>query len=363
MKTGIVSFILIFTALFTFGQPGILQQRCNVPMPDHLFRQRLKTVSMQPTDELKLNAAMTALSGNCYSVEQIRTFAGYFAGDQYRLDFAKAAWHNTVDREHFYYVFDAFANFSTVFMLYDYVKSVEGHPHDYLPPFEPPLSMNFPAFEYPAYTNYQGPSNCNYPIREDEFLRLAFKLNSNQQEFSRLAQLQQVAKSNCLSVAQVMKFASLLESENNRLEFFRTAIGTIFDIGNLNYGSQLFAHIPNRAAFEQLIQIPDTGTVPGDTPPCYVPDNEFDQILSTIRKESFNSAKVTLAKQILRSKQCFTTIQVREMLRLFSFDDSRLEMAKFAYDFTTDPENYYMVADVFTFSSSREELMKYLAGK
>ena len=85
--------------------------------------------------------------------------------------------------------------------------------------------------------------------------------------------------------------------------------------------------------------------------------------MASIRKESFNSTKVTLAKQILRSKQCFTTVQIREMLKLFSFDDSRLEMAKFAWEFTTDRDNYYQVADVFTFSSSKEELMKFLEGR
>jgi hypothetical protein len=51
------------------------------------------------------------------------------------------------------------------------------------------------------------------------------------------------------------------------------------------------------------------------------------------------------------------------MVKLFSFDDSRLEIAKYAWDYTIDRDNYYQVADVFTFSSSKESLMKFLEGK
>lgn len=362
MKASIFTLILFIPAMLVLGQRP-QPQRCDVPLPDHIFRQKQRSVSLQPTEELKLKVAVAVATGNCMSVEQVRSIAELFIDDFSRLSFAQAAWHNTVDRENFYYVYDAFAYFSTVFMLHDYVKSVESHPVDYLPPYEPPLSLNFPALEYPVYENYRGPSNCNYPIREDDFLRLAAQVQSNTSESNRALLLSQIAQNNCLSVSQAMKLASLLQSEGNRLGFFRNAINTVFDLGNLQFGAQLFAHIPNKAAYNELINQPLPADVPVEQPPCFVPGEEFDQIITSIRKESFNSTKVTLAKQILRSKQCFTTVQVREMLKLFSFDDSRLEMAKFAWEFTTDRDNYYQVADVFTFSSSKEELMKWLEGR
>jgi hypothetical protein len=51
------------------------------------------------------------------------------------------------------------------------------------------------------------------------------------------------------------------------------------------------------------------------------------------------------------------------ILQLFTFEDNKLELAKFAYDYCIDRENYYRVNDVFTFSSSKDELSRFLQGR
>ncbi len=358
MKLKLISLLLILISIQNYAQGP---RHCDVPLPDHVFRQKHKSVTLQPTEDRKLQVAKAIASNNCLSTEQVKALASLFIDDFNRLEFAKTAWQNTVDKENFYFVYDDFAYFSTVFMLHDYVKSMEGHPTDYLPPYVPPVSLNFPALNYPVYENYHGPSNCNYPIREDEFTRLAIQVSANHGETSRALLLAQIAQNNCLSVSQAMKLSSLLISEPNRLDFFKTAYHTIFDLNNLAYGEQLFLQMPNKAAYNNFINRPVPGPV--GPPPCIVNADEFGQIKETISKESFNSTKLTLAKQIIRSKNCFTTMQVSEMVRLFSFEDSRLELAKFAYDFTIDKENYYKVADAFSFSSSKEELMRFLEEK
>ncbi|KAF0204740.1 MAG: hypothetical protein FD170_165 [Bacteroidetes bacterium] len=360
MKARLFTLLLLLPVLFASGQRP---QRCDVPLPDHIFKQKQRSVTLQPTEELRLQVAIAIASKNCLSVMQVKSLADHFIDDYSRLEFAKAAWHNTVDQENYYFVYDAFAYFSTVFMLHDYVQTMDSRPVDYLPPYEPPLSLNFPALDYPAFENYRGPSNCNYPIREDDFIRLAGQVSANHAEPNRLVLLTQMAQNNCLSVAQAMKLSSMLQSEPNRLTFFRTAISTIYDLGNLQFGAQMFAHIPNKAAYNEMISRPTPAPQPIGPVQCFVSDEEFSQITNSIKKESFNSTKVTLTKQILRSKQCFTVNQVKEITRLFSFDDSRLEIAKYAWDYTIDRDNYYQVADVFSFSSSKENLMKFLEGK
>ena len=44
----------------------------------------------------------------------------------------------------------------------------------------------------------------------------------------------------------------------------------------------------------------------------------------------------------------------------FSFEDKKLEFAKFAYGRTTDPRNYFKVANVLTFSDNKEELNEFI---
>ena len=45
---------------------------------------------------------------------------------------------------------------------------------------------------------------------------------------------------------------------------------------------------------------------------------------------------------------------------LFTFEDNRLQFAKFAYERTYDVGNYYKVNNAFTFENSMDELNEYI---
>ena len=89
--------------------------------------------------------------------------------------------------------------------------------------------------------------------------------------------------------------------------------------------------------------------------------NEFSSIKNTISSKSFEDSKLTIAKQVVAAK-CLTCTQVKEIMKLFSFEDSRCDFAKFAYKHTYDIENYYLLNDAFTFESSIDELNAYING-
>jgi hypothetical protein len=86
---------------------------------------------------------------------------------------------------------------------------------------------------------------------------------------------------------------------------------------------------------------------------------DFDQAKASISSKSFEDSKLTIAKQIIQSN-CLLSIQVKEVMLLFSFEDTRLDFAKFAYAYTLDLGNYYKVNDAFTFESSIDDLNKYI---
>ncbi|MGB8191499.1 MAG: DUF4476 domain-containing protein [Chitinophagaceae bacterium] len=85
----------------------------------------------------------------------------------------------------------------------------------------------------------------------------------------------------------------------------------------------------------------------------------FQSMKQTLRRESFDNSRLTLAKQMMERNN-FETSQVKEMLYLFSFESNRLELAKYAYRNTVDKKNYFSLYDAFSFSSSKEELSKYI---
>ena len=85
----------------------------------------------------------------------------------------------------------------------------------------------------------------------------------------------------------------------------------------------------------------------------------FEQFKQTLRSESFENTKFNLAKQVI-SGNLFSTLQIKELMELFSFENTKLELAKYAYQFTADKGNYFTLANEFSFSSSKEALMRHI---
>jgi Domain of unknown function (DUF4476) len=90
-------------------------------------------------------------------------------------------------------------------------------------------------------------------------------------------------------------------------------------------------------------------------------DQEFEQVLCSMQKEWFENNKMKSASHII-STNFFTAEQVKEMMSLFSFEENKLEIAKQAYSKTLDKQNYHCVVDALSFSSSKEELARFIRG-
>lgn len=86
---------------------------------------------------------------------------------------------------------------------------------------------------------------------------------------------------------------------------------------------------------------------------------DFADAKQSISSKSFEDSKLTIARQIT-SSNCLLCSQVKEIMKLFSFEDSKLDFAKFAYDYVYDLNNYYKLNDAFTFESSIDDLNEYI---
>jgi len=86
---------------------------------------------------------------------------------------------------------------------------------------------------------------------------------------------------------------------------------------------------------------------------------DFDSMKGSIKSKSFEDSKLTLAKQVINSN-CLLSSQVKEVMQLFTYEESKLDFAKYAYGRTYDIGNYYKVNDAFTFETSIDELNSYI---
>ncbi len=109
----------------------------------------------------------------------------------------------------------------------------------------------------------------------------------------------------------------------------------------------------------------NTQNYPNNYPPSY-PNNyrqisayDFSMLKQYVQKEAFDDRKISIAKQAA-STSYFSTAQVRDLMSAFSFDDGKLDVAKYFYNRTIDRNNYYQLTDVLSFSSNKDELLNYI---
>lgn len=90
--------------------------------------------------------------------------------------------------------------------------------------------------------------------------------------------------------------------------------------------------------------------------------SDFSAAKASVNKQSFSDSKMKTAKQFTKAN-CLSVNQIKEIMNIFSFDDDKLEYAKYAYDYCVDKNKYFMLAEVFSFSSNADELNDYIDGK
>ena len=81
----------------------------------------------------------------------------------------------------------------------------------------------------------------------------------------------------------------------------------------------------------------------------------FILVNKKISEEALENQKLAVAKKLIQ-ENCLSAIQLMELIQLFDFEVSKLEMAIFAYPYCFDPMNYNFVEDVFEYESSVTKL-------
>ena len=86
---------------------------------------------------------------------------------------------------------------------------------------------------------------------------------------------------------------------------------------------------------------------------------DFQNALARVKSEDFESNRLTAAKRIVNNNH-LTVNQIDQLCRLLEFDSSRMEFIKHAYPSCVEPAKYYMLRDLFSFDSYKQELDKFI---
>jgi hypothetical protein len=204
------------------------------------------------------------------------------------------------------------------------------------------------------------------PLLEDESLQDQIRaLNAEGNAPERLEKARRIVVSHRLSSMQVKTIAARLHDDDARLQFALAAYPLTVDPENFYEVYDAFS------SFSKVMRLHDgirENRRPGPPPVVHAPrivtDEDLKGMIKALRGESFDQTRGKVARQILSTSQRqFLSRQIKQMLDCFDFENNKLELAKFAYDFVADREMYFAVNESFDFDASKQNLARYIESR
>lgn len=85
----------------------------------------------------------------------------------------------------------------------------------------------------------------------------------------------------------------------------------------------------------------------------------IDHIIEGIKAATYSSDQVNFVQNALKTS-CINSDQAYRIVNTFTFDGDKIKIAKFCFDHMTDKSNASKLLSLFQFSSSKDELKKYV---
>lgn len=329
-------YIYLFLALAFLSTELFAQCR---PMTEQEFAIARRRLSMNQGGLNTYQSALDIARVNCLTSNQAKDLAAYLMTDRDKIDFLKLSYQNLVDRENFTDAMDVFRLMSSAMRLYHQTMGAGGQP----------TNPSFP-------TNGQ----CMAPMNNMNFQSLMSRMQSSQNDRANAAQILNLAQSDCYSVQQLRAIAPYLRDENIRLDVLKRVYASVYDIQNYPSLSNLFSASLSRQfiTFCQNPQGQPTNSNNNWTS-CDMNEADFNTFVQSVETLSFDKDQVSHIKTHL-SARCLTPSQIKRLMGLIKFDESKLEIAKAMYTNCTDKPNYYQVSETFTFDSSKSALNEFI---
>lgn len=367
-----LSFLTLFLVQLVNTPLNAQNSDCNTPISSMQFQQIHRELTIIQVQNQRYSVVERAIK-NCLSTYQLIEMLGFISEDIDRLTLAISAYPKITNKQDVYDVYNSFAYFSSAFRFYDFIQSTKV-PVIPVAPINPqnpvvvnprPVEITFPVLNYPDASLYNGPKNCITSLSENDFKMYVREIATMKLENEKMDYAISLATRTCLSTSQAMKLSTSLTIENNKLELLKKSYLRVYDEANFDFAKQVFTHIPNQAALQEfLTQMRKASQIVPVKPVCQVNEMEFKTIKDPLAAESSSSSRLNIARDQIPRFSCYKSNQIKQLVALFSASSDKLNLAKFAFDFVADKENYfYELSPLFSSSMDRQALSNFIASK
>ncbi|MBX9851037.1 MAG: DUF4476 domain-containing protein [Cytophagaceae bacterium] len=235
---------------------------------------------------------------------------------------------------------------------------------------------------------------CSYgTISKELFIKLKYRIDQRSY-ITKMDFIKDTIRKNCMQAAQVAEIVKMFDYATDQLDIAKYSYQYTYDTKNYDLVLNALQQDYNKPKLLDFIgavsgsnsntnvnttnnntnkstttttttvtekKVAATGATSTSTSGCYYPmsDTDFKSVKESIASKSFEESKLTIAQEVIKNK-CLNTDQIKEIMGLFTFEETKLEFAKSAYDYAYDKQNYYKLNDAFTFENSITDLKDYI---
>ena len=237
----------------------------------------------------------------------------------------------------------------------------------------PARGQTSPYYPKPRTPDYRPENHCYTPADHYEFKDMMWEIRrSHPQDKFGLGRT--MIQNHCLSSRQIARLLDEFPGSEKRLRLAMMAWDYTFDPENFDVVVQMIRNPQDR---RRLIMHIDSQPAYGNGNGHYkgkgkghqkgkgrghygqqhqsMSAHEFQSALDMVEDTWRSREKMIVAKQIIENNY-LSSRQVKRLVEEMGFESNRLELAKFGWEYVIDPENYYIVNQAFSFSSSVKEL-------
>jgi len=234
----------------------------------------------------------------------------------------------------------------------------------------------------------QAQAPCAQSIDSRTFGQNLAQMRAMPNDALRLTRALNFAQVYCLHSGQVFDLASIFREDHFKFDLIATAYPNMTDQDNRYMLLDVFAQFSSAFRMHdymdfidrqrnrpyqwnpiQLQPVLQPAPVPIPVPvqpvpvqpQCFVTDQEMQEVRASIKGMGFDSSMIEQAKMLLNAKQCYSSQQIASIVSLFSFASSQVDVAKYAFDYCIDRDNYFRVINVLGFDSSKREVRDYIS--
>ncbi|MFA6275915.1 MAG: DUF4476 domain-containing protein [Pedobacter sp.] len=160
-----------------------------------------------------------------------------------------------------------------------------------------------------------------------------------------------------LSTAQAAVLLKSFSQDDKKLFLAKSLAPVISDLQNYYTLKEEFTFLSSKEEFLKFLNdSKSSGRKRG------MSATTFEQLRLSVKREAFDDDKTKVIQAGIQNSAP-STVQIGELLKLYSFEDKALVCAKMAYNFVYDQQRYFTLKDVFRFRSNQDSLLEFLGQK